>query len=90
MVELPPRQISCKLVQPQPPETQLAYSRFPRFPPHFAATKQEHRIVVHYERLIVPIAFLTRTSRGIVADYLLFGRFPLPLRKPDLDADLRR
>jgi hypothetical protein len=81
-----PRQISYKLVRyaRKHPETQLALFTIPQVPGYRRHSRRNKSIALSFitNGLIVPIAFLNPyVAGGIVADYLIFGRFPLPLKK---------
>ncbi len=80
-----PRQISYKLVRyaRKHPETQLALFTIPQVPGYRRHSRRNKSIALSFitNGLIVPIAFLNPyVAGGIVADYLIFGRFPLPLK----------
>jgi len=81
-----PRQISYKLVRyaRKHPETQLALFTIPQVPGFRRHSRRNKSIALSFitNGLVIPIAFLNPyVAGGIAADYLLFGRFPLPLKK---------
>jgi len=80
-----PRQISYKLVRyaRKHPETPLAVFTIPQVPGYRRHSRRNKSIALSFitNGLVVPIAFLNPyVAGGIAADYLLFGRFPLPLK----------
>ena len=81
-----PRQVSYKLVRyaRKHPETQLALFDIRQVPGFRRHSRRNKSIALSFitNGLVVPIAFLNPyVAGGIAADYLLFGRFPLPLKK---------
>jgi len=81
-----PRQISYKLVRyaRKHPETELALFTIPQVPGYRRHSRRNKSIALSFitNGLVIPIAFLNPyVAGGIAADYLLFGRFPLPLKK---------
>jgi hypothetical protein len=81
-----PRQISYKLVRyaRKHPETQLALIDIPQVPGYRRHSRRNKSIALSFitNGLIVPIAFLNPyIAGGIAVDYLLFGRYPLPLKE---------
>ena len=80
-----PRQISYKLVRyaRKHPETRLAVFTIPQVPGYRRHSRRNKSIALSFitNGLVVPIAFLNPyVAGGIAADYLLFGRYPLPLK----------
>jgi hypothetical protein len=81
-----PRQISYKLVRyaRKHPETQLALFDIRQVPGYRRHSRRNKSIALSLitNGLVVPIAFLNPyVAGGIVADYLIWGRYPLPLKK---------
>ena len=81
-----PRQISYKLLRyaRKHPETQLALFDIPQVPGYRRHSRRNKSIALSFitNGLVVPLAFLNPyIAGGIAVDYLIWGRYPLPLKE---------
>jgi hypothetical protein len=80
-----PRQISYKLVRyaRKHPEIQLTLFDLPQVP-GYRRRSRGNKSIAHSliaNGVVIPLAFLTPyVAAGVVADYLIWGRYPLPLK----------